>query len=90
MVVVYIVIVYDVAQERVAKICQFLRRYLNWIQNSVFEGDITESNVEKIKTGIKTLTNKDKDSVIIYTISNRKLVKRDIIGIEKNMASSII
>jgi CRISPR-associated protein Cas2 len=34
----YVVIVYDVDVARVPKVCKFLRRYLHWVQNSVFEG----------------------------------------------------
>ncbi|MEM4641423.1 MAG: CRISPR-associated endonuclease Cas2, partial [Candidatus Pacearchaeota archaeon] len=51
----YIIVVYDVAQKRVNKVCQFLRQYLNWIQNSAFEGEVNESTLEKIKIGIKKL-----------------------------------
>ena len=32
----YVILVYDVAQERVAKVCKALRRRLTWVQNSVF------------------------------------------------------
>ena len=34
----YIILVYDIQVERVAKVCKYLRQHLNWIQNSVFEG----------------------------------------------------
>ena len=29
----YVIIVYDVEQKRVQKVCNFLRRYLCWVQN---------------------------------------------------------
>ena len=45
----YIIIVYDVGEKRVAKVCQFLRQYLNWIQNSVFEGELTKAEFYIIK-----------------------------------------
>ncbi|OYT61981.1 CRISPR-associated endonuclease Cas2, partial [Thermoplasmatales archaeon ex4484_30] len=28
-----------------------MRRYLNWIQNSVFEGELTESQLMEVKSG---------------------------------------
>jgi len=37
----YVIIVYDVEVERVARVCQYLRRHLHWVQNSAFEGEIT-------------------------------------------------
>ena len=38
----YIILVYDIGEKRVAKMLKLCRRYLNWIQNSVFEGEITD------------------------------------------------
>ena len=90
MVVTYVIIVYDIAQERVNKVCQFLRQYLNWIQNSVFEGDISESKLEKIRHGIKGIIEKNEDSVIFYVLSNKKLLRKDVIGMEKNTPSTLI
>ena len=33
----YVILVYDVDQKRTAKMLKLCRRYLSWIQNSVFE-----------------------------------------------------
>lgn len=87
---VYVVIVYDVSVERVSKICQFLRRHLNWVQNSAFEGELTESQTQAVKMGLDDLIDKNSDSVLIFSVSNRKLIKKDILGIEKNYTGSII
>ena len=38
LVYMYVIAVYDVNQKRVAKMLKLCRRYLHWIQNSVFEG----------------------------------------------------
>ena len=38
----YVILVYDVDQKRTAKMLKLCRRYLSWIQNSVFEGEISE------------------------------------------------
>lgn len=47
----YIVVVYDVGVERVNKVKKFLRMHLNWVQNSVFEGEVTLAEFERIKEG---------------------------------------
>jgi CRISPR-associated protein Cas2 len=86
----YVVVVYDVAVERVNKLCQFLRKYLNWIQNSVFEGELTESQLEKIKIEIKRIADLNKDSIIIYQFPNEKILKKIHIGIKKSETSPII
>jgi len=46
---VFVVLVYDVKQERVSKVLKVCRRYLTWVQNSVFEGEITPAKLEILK-----------------------------------------
>ena len=45
----YVIMVYDVGQKRVGKMCKLLRGYLNWIQNSVFEGEISVGKMAELK-----------------------------------------
>ena len=54
----YVIIVYDIKVERVNKVKGYLRTQLNWIQNSVFEGEVTLSELEVIKKGLKDIINK--------------------------------
>ncbi|KAA0015087.1 MAG: CRISPR-associated endonuclease Cas2 [Thermoplasmata archaeon] len=86
----YVVVVYDVGVDRVSKVCHFLRRYLNWIQNSVFEGELTESQLMEVKAGLKQLIDKKEDSVRIYRFRCRDVVKVDVVGIEKADIGNII
>lgn len=39
------------------------------IQNSVFEGEISETKLERLKTELRKTINLEEDSVIIYTFS---------------------
>jgi len=87
---VYVILVYDVSVKRVNKVCQFLRQYLNWIQNSVFEGEITKSEYFIIKETLKKLINEEEDSVIIYILRSENAMKKICIGIEKTDMSHII
>ena len=86
----YVIIVYDIQVERVNKVKGFLRTQLNWIQNSVFEGEVTPSELKYIKDNLKKIMNKNKDSVIIYTLRTEKALKRDVMGIEKAPIDGII
>ncbi len=86
----YVIIVYDVKQKRVNKVCKFLRQYLNWVQNSVFEGEVSLLNLNNIELKLKRIIEKKEDSIILYVFSNRKWVDRRIIGFEKNKISNII
>ena len=86
----YVIVVYDVGVERVTKLCHFLRAYLNWIQNSVFEGELTESEFMKIRNSVEKITDKNSDSVIFYTVSHESFLKKHVFGTEKAKISSII
>ena len=86
----YVVIVYDVSVERVSKVCHFLRQYLNWIQNSVFEGEIGISQLKEIKIGLKRIIKEDEDSITIYKMRSPDSFKKEQIGIEKADSSFVI
>lgn len=82
--------VYDAVPKRGIKLLKYLRRHLNWVQNSVFEGEVTEAELEEIKKGIKEIINVEKDSVIYYTFDSLNYHEREVIGIEKNEIDSFI
>jgi len=84
-----IILVYDVGEKRVQKVHKFLKRYLHWIQNSVFEGDLTTSELEEVKAYLKKLMNADEDSIIIFKLKFTNYNK-EILGLEKNPISTII
>ncbi len=86
----YVVVVYDVNVERVNKICQFLRRFLNHVQNSVFEGELTQSEYERVVRGIKELIDEKEDSVLIYIFKSEKYVSKRRLGVEKRETGTII
>lgn len=86
----YVIIVYDVAVERVNKVCKFLRRYLHWIQNSVFEGELTESEFRKVRAEIKRIIHEESDSVLIFILSSPTMVQKEVIGIKKAETSNIV
>ncbi len=76
----YVIIVYDVEQARVAKVCQFLRRFLIWVQNSAFEGELSESQLERIKVGLQDLIDEEHDSVYIYCLPDQKILRKQVLG----------
>lgn len=75
--------VYDINEKRVQKILKICRKYLHWVQNSVFEGELTEAQLERLKTELKTTINEEEDSIIIYTFKTGWYTNREIIGLAK-------
>lgn len=86
----YVILVYDVDQRRVQKVCKFLRRHLNWVQNSVFEGEVTESRLEAIRRGLLQRINPEQDSVFIYTTRSPRVFRKEILGVEAMPTSNLI
>ncbi len=86
----YVIITYDVNVKRVNRVKKFLRTYLPWIQNSVFEGEVTEADIREIRNGLKDIIKDDEDMVVIYSFRSRKAVKREILGTEKNPFGTVI
>ncbi len=80
----YVILVYDVEQKRVGKMLKLCRRYLNWIQNSVFEGEITEVKLKELKQQAKQIMNKEKDSLIIFKSRESRWLDKEILGLDKN------
>lgn len=86
----YVILVYDIDVKRVAKMLKLCRQYLNWIQNSVFEGEITESKLEELKAKARAFMSKDTDSIIIFKSREEKWLDKEILGQEKNPLDNVI
>lgn len=84
------IIVYDIGVTRVTKVCNYLRQYLNWVQNSVFEGEVTKGKLEKIRAGLKKRIDDEVDSIYIYKVRNEKWLDREVMGTEKSPTDTII
>ena len=86
----FVIAVYDMGEKRVAKALKICRKYLNWIQNSVFEGETTKAKLERLKSDMKTIMKEDEDSFVIYILRDEKYSNREIIGLKKGGFESII
>ncbi len=85
-VIMYVILVYDINLEdkegqkilrNVYKIC---KKYLVHIQNSVFEGELLESQLMKLKTELKMYIRDDKDSVIVFKSRNQRWMEKIFFG----------
>jgi CRISPR-associated protein Cas2 len=84
----YYILTYDITSpKRLPKALKLCRRFLNHVQNSVFEGELTTAQMQRLETEMKKLIDKNQDSVLIYTARTPEVVDRIILGIEKNEIS---
>lgn len=85
----YLILVYDINEKRVAKMLKLCRRYLNWIQNSVFEGELTQVQVKSLKAEAKQLM-QEGDSLIIFSSKEQRWLSKEVIGEEKNSVDEFL
>ena len=86
----YIILVYDIGEKRVGKMLKLCRKYLNWIQNSVFEGEIAEVKVTELKLKAMKIMDPDSDSLIIFKTRQEKWLDKEIIGVERSDIDNFI
>lgn len=79
----YVILVYDIGVKRVARMLKLCRQYLNWIQNSVFEGELSETKQKELKYKIATIIEPSEDSVIIFSSKMYSNMNCEIIGKER-------
>lgn len=86
----YIILVYDIEEKRVGKMLKLCRQYLNWIQNSVFEGELTEVKLKELLYKAKDIMDIKKDSIIVFKSRQEKWLDKQVIGKEKNELDNIL
>lgn len=89
----YIVLMYDImmdkdgpkVQRNTFKIC---KRYLTHIQKSVFEGNLTEVNLMKLKKELNEYIRDHKDSFIIFKSRDEKWLTKEFLGVKDDKTSN--
>ena len=86
----YVIVVYDIAVERIDAVRKYLKKYLFWRQNSVFEGELTKAEFERVKSYVKDLIDASQDHVIFYILRDEKYLKREELGEPKVEVDNVI
>jgi CRISPR-associated protein Cas2 len=86
----YVILVYDCKEKRVGKMLKLCRKYLNWIQNSVFEGEITEVKLKELTLKAKLIMEEDEDSIIIFSGRTEKWMEKQILGKERSSIDNFL
>jgi CRISPR-associated protein Cas2 len=86
----YVILVYDIGEKRVGKMLKLCRQYLNWIQNSVFEGELSEVKLKELILKAKAIMALGEDSVIIFKSRQEKWLDKEVVGIERSGLDQIL
>lgn len=80
----YVIMVYDVNVARVQKVLKTGRKYLTWVQNSVFEGELTEAQLARLQRALQKIINSQEDSILFYLLRTTAYLERQTLGVIKN------
>ena len=85
----YVILVYDInlenkeGQKVLRKVFKICKKYLVHIQNSVFEGELLESQAIKLKSELNKCIRTDKDSVIFFKSRSQRWLEKEFWGKEE-------
>jgi len=80
----FVILYYDVSSKRCGKMLKTCRKYLQWVQNSVFEGELSEAGYEKMVLELrKIIKTEDDDSIVVYKFRQMKYYDRLVYGTDK-------
>ncbi len=91
----YVILVYDISLEPPGariwrKVFGISKRYLNHVQNSVFEGEMTQSQIKEMQIEIQRYIRKDLDSVILFKSRNERWLEKEMWGNEEDKTSNFL
>lgn len=93
----YVILVYDInleekeGQRVLRKVFKTCKKYLVHIQNSVFEGELLESQAIKLKVELDEYIRENKDSVILFKSRSQKWLEKEFLGkIEDDKTSNFL
>ena len=71
------------------KVRKVFKKYLFAVQNSVFEGYITESKLNKLKRDLDKVIDVSYDSICFYELESLKYISKEQIGMVKKHTNLI-
>lgn len=91
----YVILVYDICgddggQRILNKTFKTCKKYLNHIQNSVFEGELSEPQILNLKYELNAYVRKEKDSVILFKSRNQRWLKKELWGREDDKTDNFL
>lgn len=87
----FVIITYDISDSKpLNRTRKILKKYLTWTQNSVFEGEITESKLHKCINEIEQVIDKNVDSIYLYKVKNKNNISKTSYGVHKNFDEAFL
>lgn len=90
----YVILIYDIklddnGQKVLRNVFKLCKKYLTHIQNSVFEGELSESQILKLNMELKKYIRNEKDSVILFKSRHERWLDKEFWGKKDNKLANI-
>ncbi len=82
--------VYDTAAQRNPRVIKTCRRYLRWVQRSVFQGELTEAQYRSLTSELRAQLDLGYDSIRAYRIRSAQDVQIDCLGQQAGHTDSVL
>ncbi|MBR5597135.1 MAG: CRISPR-associated endonuclease Cas2 [Lachnospiraceae bacterium] len=85
----FVILSYDVNQKRVGKVLKICRKYLRHIHKSVFEGVLTEAELNRLKKELIKIIRTEEDAICIYKMEHIHYAKKEEVGVVQQFSHII-
>ncbi|MEQ8198298.1 MAG: CRISPR-associated endonuclease Cas2 [Clostridiaceae bacterium] len=86
----YAFLFYDIKEYRVNNVFKICKKYFKHHQKSVFRGNITPSNLIKLKSELKKVIDENEDFISIIKIMNEQSYDEETLGVNFKDCESLI
>jgi CRISPR-associated protein Cas2 len=87
---VFVILVYDTLAERNPGVLHTCRRYLHWVQRSVFQGELSRAQYHLLAAELRQQIDPGYDSIRVYTVRSRQDIQTHNIGAELGSDETVI
>lgn len=86
----YAFLFYDIKEKRVNKVFKVCKKYLSHYQKSVFRGEITPSNLIKLRKDLNAIINDNEDFICIVKLLNGDVFGEEVLGVSGKTGEDLI
>lgn len=86
----FVIMVYDTAAQRNPRVIKTCRRYLRWVQRSVFQGELSEAQYRSLTSELRARLDLSYDSIRVYRIRSVHDVQIDCLGQQDGHTDSVL
>lgn len=91
----YVILVYDIytddkGKKILPKVFKLCKKYLTHVQKSVFEGEISQTQLMQLKVDLSKYIRDNEDALIIFKSRQEKWMEKEYLGIKEDATDNFI